>query len=93
MRSNAVTDYQIKEIIRETAVETLREVKNAVGMTKEEYAQRYAETIKMDGKEYRCVRPPRSEADYGQWEFFYNGKWHEVLNYGVRKQLNEKLKK
>ena len=76
-----------------TDIETGIMIKNMAREMVSTLSVKNAETIKMDGKEYRCVRPPRSEADYGQWEFFYNGKWHEVLNYGVRKQLNEKLKK
>lgn len=69
---------------------SIYEVKNSHGEILNMEVQN-SDTIKMDGKEYRNVRLPRSENDYGQWEFFYNGAWHEVLNYDIRKQLNKKL--
>ena len=43
----------------------------------------------VNGRNYRCVREPRSNLDFGRWEFEYKGKWHEVINFGIRKELNK----
>jgi hypothetical protein len=50
-----------------------------------------SEIIEMDGKKYRCIRKPNNNNDFGQWEYFYNGQWHDVLNFQLRKELNKKL--
>jgi len=43
----------------------------------------------VNGRNYRCVREPRSNLDFGRWEFEYKGNWHEVINFGIRKELNK----
>ena len=77
-----MTDNEIRVMVKNMAVEMVGQA-----------SVRNADIIKMNGKEYRVKRAPRSENDYGEWEFLYNGKWHEVLNYDIRKQLNKELMK
>ena len=43
----------------------------------------------VSGRNYRCTRKPRSNEDFGEWQFEYNGKWHKVLNYTIRRELNK----
>ena len=40
-------------------------------------------------KTYRCILKPSSKHGFGRWEYEYNGKWHEVVNYQIRAELNK----
>lgn len=44
--------------------------------------------IEYNGNIYRCVRRSESGNDFGKWDFLYNGKWHEVISYPIRSELN-----
>ena len=44
-----------------------------------------------NGKKYRVIRKPESKEDAGHWEFFYNGKWNNVVSRKIRIDLNKKF--
>lgn len=43
--------------------------------------------VKLNGRVYR--RTKKAEISFGgKWEVQYKGKWHSVINYGIKTELN-----
>lgn len=45
--------------------------------------------IQMDGKQYRRDGEAPTSTWGGNWFFKYRDKWHKVINYGIKIQLNQ----
>jgi len=44
--------------------------------------------ILLNGMEYRCTRISLEKWG-GSWEFLYKNKWHRVVNYAIKLNLNK----